>query len=152
MPPSGSLIPYPTLPTQLLSTISDSLSLLRLSYEFSASPFHQLPTSAAELAILLLSCVGNLSNLTVSTTQVSILLTQVHEVFQVIPPGSDIRHALDSFLLVLSLLLGDGSRQAEEAEMFSNFQLTPRPDANGPNPSLDLLTGALIMNRLVGCF
>lgn len=149
MPPSGSLIPFPVLPAQLLSTISDALSLLRLSYEFTASPFHQLPTSAAELVMVLLSCVGSVSSLNVSTTQVSILLSQVHEVLQVIPLETDIRHELDSFLLVLSLLLGDGSRQVEEAEIFSNFQLTPRPDANDPNPSLDLLTGALIMNRLV---
>lgn len=147
LPPGGSLIPFSISPTQLLSIISDALSLLRLSYEFTVSPFHQLSSSASELVNLLLTCVGDISN--ASTTQVSILLSQVHELLQVNPLEPGIRHALDSFLLVLSLAFGDGSRQVEEAEIFSNFQLTPRPDSNDPNPSLDLLTGAMIMNRLV---
>ncbi|GJJ08871.1 hypothetical protein Clacol_003091 [Clathrus columnatus] len=149
MPASGSLVPYSAPPAELLSTISNSLSLLRLSYDFPTSPFHQLPTSAAELVILLFSCVENLSSLVVSTSQVSFLLSQVHEVLQVIPLGANIRHSLDSFLLALSLLLNEGFRPVEETQVFTNFQLTPRPDANESNLSMDLLTGTLIMNRLV---
>ena len=147
-PPLGSLIPFSELPSELLHTISDALYLLRLSYEFPASPFHSLTASASELLIILLTCVGDMSE--VSATQATVLLSLVHDVLQVVALQHDVRQALDSFLLSLSMLLGDGTKQAEEAEMFASFQLTPgKQEPVGPNPSLDLLTGSLIMSRLV---
>ena len=147
-PPLGSLIPFSELPSELLHTISDALYLLRLSYEFPASPFHNLTASASELLILLLTCVGDMSE--VSAAQATVLLSLVHDVLQVVALQHDVRQALDSFLLSLSMLLGDSTKQAEEAEMFASFQLTPgKHESVGPNPSLDLLTGSLIMSRLV---
>ncbi|KAF8585572.1 hypothetical protein K439DRAFT_1409940 [Ramaria rubella] len=147
-PPLGSLIPFSELPSELLNTISDSLYFLRLSYEFSASPFHHLTASASELSILILSCVGDISE--VSATQATVLLSVVHDVLQVVALEDNVRQALESFLLSLSMLPGDGTKQAEEAEMFASFQLTPgKSETAGPNPSLDLLTGSLILGRLV---
>jgi mediator of RNA polymerase II transcription subunit 5 len=147
-PPLGSLVPYSELLSELLDTISDSLYLLRLSYEFAASPFHHLTASASDLLILTLSCVVDMSE--VSTAQATVLLSEVHDVLQIVSLQDNVRQALDSFLLSLSMLLGDGTKQAEEAEMFASFQLTPgKQDVVGPNPSLDLLTGSLIMARLV---
>jgi len=147
-PPLGSLIPYSELPSELLDVISDSLDLLRLSYGFPASPFHRLTASASELLMLILSCVGDISE--VSTAQATVLLSDVHDVLQIVALQPNVRQALDSFLLSLSMLLGDGTKQAEEAEMFASFQLSPgKQDMVGPNPSLDLLTGSLLMARLV---
>ncbi|KAF8503938.1 mediator complex subunit Med5-domain-containing protein [Hysterangium stoloniferum] len=147
-PALGSLIPFAEHPSELLNTISDLLYLLRLSYEFSASPFHQLTTSASELLLQLLAYVGDMSDVT--TSQATVLLSLVHVVLQVVTLDENVRNALDSFLLSLSLILGDGTRQADEAEMFASFQLTPsRHETAGPNPSLDLLSGSLIMARLV---
>lgn len=147
-PPLGSLISFSELPNDLLHIISDALYLLRLSYEFPDSPFHNLTTTVSELFVHLLSCVGDMSE--VSATQATVLLSVVHDVLQVVALQDNVRQALDSFLLSLSLLLGDGTKQAEEAEMFASFQLTPgKLETGGPNPSLDLLTGSLIMSRLV---
>lgn len=146
--PLGSLIPYSELPSELLGTISDSLYLLRLSYELPASPFHHLTASASELLIVILSCLGDISE--VSNAQATIILSDVHDVLQVVALRADVRHALDSFLLSLSMLLGDGTKQAEEAELFASFQLTPgKQDTVGSSQGLDLLTGSLAMARLV---
>jgi mediator of RNA polymerase II transcription subunit 5 len=147
-PPLGSLVPFSELPSELLHTISDALYLLRLSYEFPASPFHSLTATSSELLIHLLTCVGDMSD--VLATQATVLLSVVHDVLQIVALQDNVRQALDSFLLSLSMLLGDGTKQAEEAEMFASFQLTPgKLETGGPNPSLDLLTGSLIMGRLV---
>jgi mediator of RNA polymerase II transcription subunit 5 len=149
VPALGSLIPFSEHPSELLNTISDLLYLLRLSYAFPVSPFHQLTTSVSELLIQLLAYVGDMSDVT--TSQATELLSLVHEVLQAVALDENVRQALDSFLLSLSLILGDGTRQADEAEMFASFQLsTPsRHDTTGPNPSFDLLSGSLIMGRLV---
>lgn len=148
-PPFGSLIPFSALPSEHLHIISDALYLLRLSYEFPASPFHSLTASASELLVLLLTCVGDMSE--VSATQATMLLSVVHDVLQVVALQDNVRQALETFLLSLSMLLGDGTKQAEEAEtMFASFQMTPgKHDTVGPNPSLDLLSGSLIIGRLV---
>ncbi|KIJ40133.1 hypothetical protein M422DRAFT_780814 [Sphaerobolus stellatus SS14] len=146
--PLGSLVPYTESANDLLANISDAIYLLRISYDIPASPFHNLIGSSSNLLSLLLACIGDLTS--ASTAQLTLTLSSVHELLQIVTLEDNVRNDLDTLLLTLSLLLGDSTRQAEDAEMFANFQMTPsRQDTTGPNPSFDILSGSLIMNRLV---
>jgi len=146
----GSIMRFTAPPDEVLGLIAEGLYLLRYSYEISPSPFHNLSNSASSLLDLLVACVEGDTFSGASTPQVTLALSLAHELDQIMAVQENIKQHLNTLTVGLSMTLSDSSRQLENVEMFANFQTTPsRRDTSGPNPGLDLMTGSLIMNRLV---
>ncbi|TDL28703.1 hypothetical protein BD410DRAFT_893659 [Rickenella mellea] len=149
LPPLGSLVRFGESTITVLATVQDSLNLLRTAYALPMSSFHNLTASASELVILLLSCVGDMSQ--VSTAQAMIHFAEVHEMLQTLRLQGDIRSVLENFALSLSILLGDDAKMAQEAQMMQTLQLAlGKGDISGPSSDSDMITCSLVLRYLVG--
>lgn len=151
LPPHGSLVRFDEAPTTVLAIVQDGLSLLRTAYALPPSPFHALSASASELVILLLSCVGDLSQ--VSMGEAMVHYGDVLELTQTLPLHDDVRAVLNGFALSLSMILGDDAKMAQEAQMMQTLQITlGKGDIAGPNSQSDIITCSLLLRHLVSIF
>ena len=130
-----------------LGTVHDALALLRTAHTLSISHFHQLTTSASELVILLLSCVSDLSQL--STAQAMVYFNEVTFLLTHYRLSPEVRQVLDSFVISLTLLIGDDAKAAREAQMMQNQFALGRGDISGPNSDGDMTTLGLMLNTMV---
>ncbi|KDR85067.1 hypothetical protein GALMADRAFT_218149 [Galerina marginata CBS 339.88] len=147
-PPIGSVVPFNESPTVVLGTVHDALALLRTSFTLPSSQFHQLTRSVSELVILLLSCVSDLSQ--VSTSQAMLHFSDVNDLLTNYSLRSDVRHVLDTFVLSLSLLIGDDVKAAREAQMMHTMQFTlGKGDILGPSSDTDVITLGLLLNFML---
>lgn len=147
--PVGSVVPYEESPITVLGTVQDALALLRTAHSLPMSHFHQLTTSASELVILLLSCVSDISQ--VSTAQAMVHFADANDLLQNFRLASDVRQVLETFVLSLSLLIGDDAKAAREAQIMHSIQLAlGKGDVHGPNTDTDVITFSLAFNHLVG--
>ena len=147
-PPIGSIVPFSEPSLVTLATVHDALALLRTAHTLSISHFHQLTTSASELVILLLSCLSDLSQL--STAQAMVYFNQVNFLLTHYRLSSDVRQMLDSFVVSLTLLIGDDAKAAREAQMMQNLQFAlGKGDISGPNSDSDITTLGLMLNTMV---
>ncbi|KAF8973994.1 hypothetical protein BDZ97DRAFT_1777866 [Flammula alnicola] len=127
-PPIGSVVPFSESPTVVLGTVQDALALLRTAYSLPMSHFHQLTTSVSELVIF---------SYPVSTAQ-----ALVH--------FSDVRQVLDTFVMSLTLLIGDDVKAAREAQMMHTIQFAlGKGDILGPSSDTDIITLGLLLNCMV---
>jgi mediator of RNA polymerase II transcription subunit 5 len=150
LPPVGSVVPYGESPITVLGTVQDALALLRTAHSLPMSPFHQLTTSASELVILLLSCVSDISQ--VSTAQALVHFADANSLLQNFRLAADVRQVLESFVLSLSLLLGDDAKAAREAQIMHTLQLAlGKGDIFGTNSNTDIMTFSLVFHRMVRC-
>jgi mediator of RNA polymerase II transcription subunit 5 len=150
LPPVGSVVPYGESPITVLGTVQDALALLRTAHSLPMSPFHQLTTSASELVILLLSCVSDISQ--VSTAQALVHFADANSLLQNFRLATDVRQVLESFVLSLSLLLGDDAKAAREAQIMHTLQLAlGKGDIFGTNTNTDIITFSLVFHRMVRC-
>lgn len=148
LPPSGSLL-SPTAPqSTVLNIVHDALVFLRNAYSFPSSKFHRLSASASELVILLLSCTTNISH--IPTAQAMMYLGEANDILHTIRLSSDVRQALETFALSLSLLIGDDAKAEREAQLIHTMQLgLGRSDVLGSNTEADTVTCSLVLQSLV---
>ena len=150
LPPVGSVVPYGESPITVLGTVQDALALLRTAHSLPMSPFHQLTTSASELVILLLSCVSDISQ--VSTAQAMVHFADANSLLQNFRLAADVRQVLETFVLSLSLLLGDDAKAAREAQIMHTLQLAlGKGDIFGVSSNTDIITFGLVLHHSVCC-
>ncbi|KAF9460835.1 mediator complex subunit Med5-domain-containing protein [Collybia nuda] len=148
LPPVGSVVQYGESPITILGTVQDALALLRTAHSLPMSQFHQLTTSASELLILLLSCVSDISQ--VSTAQAMVHFADTNDLLQNFRLEPDVRQVLETFLLSLSLLIGDDAKAAREAQIMHTIQLAlGKGDILGPSSDTDIVTFSLVFRQLV---
>lgn len=148
LPPVGSVVPYGESPITILGTVQDALALLRTAHSLPMSHFHQLTASASELLILLLSCVSDISQ--VSTAQAMVHFADANDLLQNFRLAPDVRQVLETFLLSLSLLIGDDAKAAREAQIMHTIQLAlGKGDILGPSSDTDIITFSLVFRQLV---
>lgn len=148
--PAGSIIPLADSQVSVLSKVQDALALLRIAHSLPPSNFHQLIVSASELAILLLSCVTDMSQLTAA--QAMIYLGDANDVLQSLRLSQELRQVLEGFVLSLSLLMGDDAKAIRDAQMLHAMQLTMgKNDVHGVNGETDTVTCGLLLQSLVAC-
>ena len=146
--PVGSVVPYGESPITVLGTVQDALALLRTAHSLPISPFHQLTTSASELVILLLSCVSDISQ--VSTAQAMVHFADANSLLQNFRLATDVRQVLETFVLSLSLLLGDDAKAAREAQIMHTLQLAlGKGDILGASSNTDIITFSLAFHHIV---
>jgi mediator of RNA polymerase II transcription subunit 5 len=148
LPPVGSVVPYSESPIVVLGTVQDALVLLQTAHSLPISHLHQLTTSASELLILLLSSVTDMSQ--VSTAQAMVHFSYANDMLQTIRLSTDVRQVLETFVLSLSLLIGDDAKIAREAQMMQSIQIAlGKGELLGSNSDTDIITFSLVLNHLV---
>lgn len=147
--PIGSVVPLDQPAPAVFRTIQDALALLRTAYALPMSHFHQLPTSAAELVILLLACVTDLHS--VPNAQAVVLYDEMMETLGMCRLlGAAVVGVLDTFMVSLSLLIGDDVKAAREAQMMRTTQFAQgKGDMWGPSSETDVVSGGLLLNYMV---
>jgi mediator of RNA polymerase II transcription subunit 5 len=109
---------------------------------------HQLVSSASELVILLLSCVTDISQ--VSTAQAMVHFADTSDMLQTLRLSPDVRQVLETFVMSLSLIIGDDAKAAREAQMMQSLQLVlGKSDVLGPSSDADTVTCGLVLHNLV---
>ena len=147
-PPIGSIVPFSEPSIVTLGTVHDALALLRTAHTLSISHFHQLTTSASDLVILLLSCVSDLSQL--STAQAMVYFNEVSFLLTHYRLSPEVRQVLDSFVVSLTLLIGDDAKAARETQMMQNLHFAlGKGDISSPNSDEDMTTLGLMLNTMV---
>ncbi|KAG2044771.1 mediator complex subunit Med5-domain-containing protein [Suillus americanus] len=148
--PAGSIISLADSQVSVLSKVQDALALLRIAHSLPPSNFHQLIVSASELAILLLSCVTDMSQVTAA--QAMIYLGDANDVLQSLRLSQELRQVLEGFVLSLSLLMGDDAKAVRDAQMLHTMQLTMgKNDVLGTNVETDTVTCGLLLQSLMAC-
>ncbi|KAG1757493.1 mediator complex subunit Med5-domain-containing protein [Suillus lakei] len=148
--PAGSIIPLADSQVSVLSKVQDALALLRIAHSLPSSQFHHLVLSSSELAILLLSCVTDMSQVTAA--QAMIYLGDANDVLQSLRLSPELRQVLEGFVLSLSLLMGDDAKAVRDAQMLHTMQLTMgKNDVLGANVETDTVTCGLLLQSLVAC-
>lgn len=149
--PIGSIIPISQPVPLVFNTVLDATALLRTAHTLPQSQFHQLTNSASELLILLLSTIGDVSQI---PTPLGIMFLQdmaemTHASFR-LPPTT--RHVLDQFTFALHSAVGDDA--ARETQMMHTLQLTfGKGDAvSGTSSGKDIITPGLLLHNLVRMF
>ncbi|KAF8078549.1 mediator complex subunit Med5-domain-containing protein [Lyophyllum atratum] len=148
LPPIGSVILYDESPITVLGIVQDALALLRTAHSLPLSHFHQLTTSTSELVIVLLSCVSDISQ--VSTAQAMVHFADANDLLQNFQLSPDVRQVLETFVLSLSLLIGDDAKAAREAQLMHTIQLAlGKGNLHGPSSDTDIVTFSLVLHHLV---
>ena len=148
--PLGSVVATGESLESILAKLTDAIELVRKAAELTSTHFHTLVTPASELLALILSCISDLSALTTAQalfhfTDVNSLITTCHYRLP-----DDVRQALDSYMVSLTLLLGDDVKAAREAQMMQTMQFAlGRGSIFGPNSSSDLVSLGLLLNYIV---
>ena len=150
LPALGSIVPYSEPASDLLGTVQNAMSLLRIAHQLPPSHFHPLTNSASELLTLLISCVSPADISQISTTQVMMHFAEASDLLQIQGLMDAVRQELETFALSLSLLLGDDAKAAREAQMVHTLQLAyGKGDIMGPTSDTDLVTCGLILHSFV---
>lgn len=148
--PTESIIPLADSQVSVLSKVQDALALLRIAHSLPPSNFHHLVLSASELAILLLSCVTDMSQVTAA--QAMIYLGDANDVLHSLRLSPELRQVLEGFVLSLSLLMGDDAKAVRDAQMLHTMQLTMgKNDVLGANVETDTITCGLLLQSLMAC-
>lgn len=147
IPPIGSVVSYSESPIVILGTIQDALALLRTAHSLHMSHSHQLISSASELVILLLSCVTDMTQ--VSTAQAMVHFSDTNDMLQTLRLSPDVRQVLETFVVSLSLIIGDDAKAAREAQMMQSLQMVlGKSDVLGLNSDADTVTCGLLLHYL----
>jgi mediator of RNA polymerase II transcription subunit 5 len=77
--------------------------------------------------------------------------TNVNELLSTAQLPLNVRGALDTFQVSLSLSIGDGAKVAREQQLMQTMQLaTGKGDIMGPNSETDIVSCSLALQNLVG--
>ncbi|KAF8622908.1 hypothetical protein AX15_006669 [Amanita polypyramis BW_CC] len=133
-----------------MNTIQDALALLRTAHSLPMSHSTQLTNSVSELLMLLLSCISDMSQIPVR--QAIVFLSDANELLQNFRLLPDVRHMLETFVLSLSLLIGDDAKAATEAQLLHTLHYSgsfSKGDGIGSSGDADIVTFSLVLHHLV---
>lgn len=147
MPPIGSLLPSTSSQTVILSLVNDALAFLRHAYSLPPSGFHTLSTSASELVALILPCVPDI--IQVSTTQAMICFGDANDLLHSVRLSAEVRQVLETFVLSMSLLIGDDAKVAREAQIIHTQLAFGKNDMLGSNLEADSVSFSLLLQSFV---
>lgn len=154
--PTGLLLRDSDATPETLEIIKNSLSFLRIAQRLAIefpSPFRDSVSSSSELVALLLSSVTDLSQIPIS--QAMSQYADVMDLLQSFRFSLHLQRVLEQFALHLSMILGDDSKMAQEAQMIQTMQATQQYSLSSevyfknPNAHTDLITGSLLLRQLV---
>ncbi len=148
-PPVGSVVPVGAPPAAIMATVKDALSLLRSASTLPPSHFHQLSTSASELATLLISCVPDPSQVPVA--QAMVHLSEVKYVLQTLPLSNTAREVFQGYLLCLDGVAGADVKAAHEAQMMQNINASTygKGEFSDTTSNSDIVSFGLLLHHLV---
>lgn len=146
---ANSLIPYSESQIVILQTIQDGLALLRTVHTLPISQHHnELASRTEELVRHLLCFASDLSQ--VSVAQACVSFTDVNDLLNNFRFNLETRQMLESFSILLGLLIGDDAKVAREAQMMQSLQLAlGKGDTGGPASDTDVITLGLVHHYLV---
>ncbi|KAF5375095.1 hypothetical protein D9758_000207 [Tetrapyrgos nigripes] len=145
---SGSIVAYGESPSVILELVQDAMALFRTAHSLPSSHFHQLITSSAELLLILLPCVPDMSH--ISTAQAMIYFAYVSDIMQNFQLTAELKQALENFALTLSITIGDDAKVAREAQMMQSMQLAfGKGDMVGSSSDTDVITLSLVLNHIM---
>ena len=148
MPPIGSVVSHSESVIVVLGIVQEALALLRTAYSIHMTHSPQLVNSASELVVLLLSCVTDMSQ--VSTAQAMVHFADASDMLQTLRLSPGVRQIMETFVMSLSLLIGDDAKAAREAQMMQSLQLAlGKNDILGQNSDNDMVTCGLVLHYLV---
>jgi mediator of RNA polymerase II transcription subunit 5 len=85
----------------------------------------------------------------VSTAQAMVHFADANDLLQNFRLSSDVRQVLETFVLSLSLLIGDDAKAAREAQMMHTIQLElGKGDMFGSSSNTDIVTMSLVLHYL----
>ncbi|THV04872.1 hypothetical protein K435DRAFT_746183 [Dendrothele bispora CBS 962.96] len=144
----SSLVAYGESALTVLGLVQDAMALLRLAHSLPLSHFHQLITSSSELLLVLLSCMPDISQ--ISTTQAMVHFADVSDIMHNFQLSAELRHLMESFALTLSIIIGDDTKMAREAQMMQSMQLAfGKGDVVGSSSNTDVITLGLVLNHIM---
>ncbi|GJE87594.1 mediator complex subunit Med5-domain-containing protein [Phanerochaete sordida] len=148
MPPMGSIVSFTQSLPVVFSTVLDATALLRTAHDLPQTHLHQLTNTASELLILLLSTIGDVSQIPVPLGMMFLqdMVEMTHTGFRLTPTT---RHVLDQFTFALHNSIGDDA--SNETQMVHTFQLSfGKADAvSGPSSGKDIITCGLLLHNMV---
>lgn len=146
---ANSLVPYSESQIVILQTIQDGLALLRTVHTLPISQHHnELASRTEELVRNLLCFASDLSQ--VSVAQACVSFADVNDLLNNFRFNLETRQMLESFSILLGLLIGDDAKVAREAQMMQSLQLAlGKSDTGGPASDTDVITLGLIHHYLV---
>lgn len=147
MPPFGSLLPSTSSQTPILAVVNDVLAFLRQAHSLPPSGFHTLSTSASELITLILPRVPDV--LQMSTTQAMICFGDANDLLHSVRLSPEVRQVLETFVVSLSLLIGDDAKAAREAQIIHTQLALGKNDMLGSNLEADFISCGLLLQSLV---
>ncbi|KAF8349998.1 hypothetical protein F5887DRAFT_1059221 [Amanita rubescens] len=133
-----------------MNTIQDALALLRTTYSLPMSHSSRLMSSASELLMLLLSSIVDMSQ--IPPRQAIVFLSDANELLQNFRLLPDVRQMLETFVLSLSLLIGDDAKAATEAQLLHTLHYSGsynKGDGIGSSGDGDIVTFSLVLHHLV---
>lgn len=136
-----------------MNTIQDALALLRTTHSIPMSHSSRLMNSASELLMLLLSSIVDMSQ--IPPRQAIVFLSDANELLQNFRLLPDVRQMLETFVLSLSLLIGDDAKAATEAQLLHTLHYSGsynKGDGLGSSGDGDIVTFSLVLHHLVCCF
>ncbi|KIL70756.1 hypothetical protein M378DRAFT_183349 [Amanita muscaria Koide BX008] len=137
--------------SKMMNTIQDGLALLRTAQSLPMAHSAQLTSSASELLMLLLAYISdNVSQ--IPTRQATVFLSEANELLQTFRLLPDVRQMLETFVLSLSLFIGDEAKAATEAQLLHTLHYAGpfnRGDGIGSSADADIVTFSLILHHLV---
>ncbi|KAF8735483.1 hypothetical protein AX14_001979 [Amanita brunnescens Koide BX004] len=133
-----------------MNTIQDALALLRTTHSIPMSHSNRLMSSASELLMLLLSSILDMSQ--IPPRQAIVFLSDANELLQNFRLLPDVRQMLETFVLSLSLLIGDDAKAATEAQLLYTLHYSGsynKGDGIGSSGDGDIVTFSLVLHHLV---
>ncbi|KAF7436894.1 mediator complex subunit [Pleurotus ostreatus] len=148
-PPVGSVVPVGATSAAIMATVKDALSLLRSASTLPPSHFHQLSTSASELATLLISCITDLSQVPVA--QAMVHLSEVNYLLQTLPLSNTARQIFQTYSLSLDMVAGADVKAAHEAQMMQNINASTygKGEFSDATSNSDIVSFGLLLHHLV---
>lgn len=143
------LVTYSESQIVILQTIQDGLALLRTVHTQAISQHHnELASRTEELVRHLLCFASDISQ--VSVAQACVSFADVNDLLSNFRFNPETRQMLESFSVLLGLLIGDDAKVAREAQMMQSLQLAlGKGDTGGPASDTDVITLGLVHHYLV---
>lgn len=134
----------------MASFLQDGLVLLRTAYSLPISHFHPVTTSVSEFIALLTACITSLSQF--PPVQATACFSDLNELLTNYPLLPNLRQALDSLMLTLSVTFGDDLKVIQHTQIPHAPLPTSsgsKADVFGPSSDTDIISLGLLLNHLV---
>ncbi|KAF9056240.1 hypothetical protein BJ165DRAFT_1522179 [Panaeolus papilionaceus] len=148
--PRGFIVSGHESPAAMASFLQDGLVLLRTAYSLPISHFHPVTTSVSEFIALLTACITSLSQF--PPVQATACFSDLNELLTNYPLLPNLRQALDSLMLTLSVTFGDDLKVIQHTQIPHAPLPTSsgsKADVFGPSSDTDIISLGLLLNHLV---